>query len=303
MSMEQAVVAAIAAAVAAAAVSATATATAASPPSPPPAVGTLEGLLDVVIGVLSGEDCSALRAGLRLRGYVVVGSTALIGACSDGDGDLDAVLLSEGAASAGGYDGGSALWQVHTALRAAAEMAGCDVHFVSATVPLVKVSRAEASLDLLWLAGVVLPPPSTTEPDGAPSDDDPHTEMVIETLAEAAGDEPEPPAYAPPPPLVRYEAADERVQLPATGTGGAADAVRLSRLLGRTLSAGSPSFTVETITRLRGWAKARHLYGSRYGYPGGSAWTVPGADPRDRSDARVGPAIRCSGSTASTSTW
>jgi hypothetical protein len=28
------------------------------------------------------------------------------------------------------------------------------------------------------------------------------------------------------------------------------------------------------ILWLRRWAKARHLYGSKYGYPGGSAWTV-----------------------------
>lgn len=258
-------------------------------------IAPLEALLGAVIDVLSGEGGAAVRAGLRLRGYALVGSAALIGSSPDRNlGDLDVVLLSDGSSTEGGYDGGVALWQVYEALRSAAPSDGYDVHFVSANVPIVKVSRADASLDLLWLSGVLLPPASVESvvPVGE-IDTDAHTRMVIEpggssgsrlpsvppatTLAEEAGDELEPPAYFPPPALVRYEAEDERVVLPAVGCSGAADAVRLSRILGRTIRGGSPSFTVDTILRLRGWAKARHLYGSKYGYPGGSAWTVSGA--------------------------
>lgn len=118
------------------------------------------------------------------------------------------------------------------------------------------------------------------------------------TLAEAAGDDimvaaeqedgkegfcvverdgplPPPPEYAPPPIIHRYAVTDERVRLPVNGGGGAADAIRLSRLLVGTL-ARSAHFTTAIILSLRRWAKARHLYGSKYGYPGGSAWTVTG---------------------------
>lgn len=122
-------------------------------------IAPLEALLGAVIDVLSGEGGAAVRAGLRLRGYALVGSAALIGSSPDRNlGDLDVVLLSDGSSTEGGYDGGVALWQVYEALRSAAPSDGYDVHFVSANVPIVKVSRADASLDLLWLSGVLLPP-------------------------------------------------------------------------------------------------------------------------------------------------
>lgn len=91
-----------------------------------------------------------------------------------------------------------------------------------------------------------------------------------------------PPEYTPPPVIHHYEVTDERVRLPANG-GGAADAIRLSRLLVGALGQ-SAHFTTAAILSLRRWAKARHLYGSKYGYPGGSAWTVTGlrTDGRER---------------------
>lgn len=274
-----------------------------APPTPPtaPVGNALESLLGIVMGVLSGDGCAAMRATIQLRGYVLVGSASLIGATSDGDSDLDVVLLSDATMSGGGYESGAALFQILVALRAASDLRAHNVHFVSANVPIVKVTRGDTSIDLLWLAGVVFPPPSGVTAVGGAEEEpgDEHTQMVIEpgggsfappttktkpvfvrpfpapTLAEEAGDEPPPPAYTPPPTVHRYDATDERLHLPSVNGGGAADAIRLSRLLGRTMQT-SPSFTKTTILRLRAWAKARHLYGSKYGYPGGSAWTVAG---------------------------
>ena len=79
-----------------------------------------------------------------------------------------------------------------------------------------------------------------------------------------------PPAYHPPPPLQQFSVRDATLGLPSYG-GPSVDSIYLCRLFLTTLET-SPTFTLGAVQRLRSFAKQRHVYGSKYGFPGGSAW-------------------------------
>ena len=51
-----------------------------------------------------------------------------------------------------------------------------------------------------------------------------------------------------------------------------ADCIMLTHIALQALSvpSGTTSFTIEALKAVRKWAKARHVYGTRFGYPGNS---------------------------------
>jgi hypothetical protein len=71
----------------------------------------------------------------------------------------------------------------------------------------------------------------------------------------------------------RYAIDDPAIQLP-TEDVAASDSIRLGRLFLATLNNPRSTFTVQTLSTLRQWAKARNLYGTQFGYPGGCAWAT-----------------------------
>ena len=78
----------------------------------------------------------------------------------------------------------------------------------------------------------------------------------------------------PPPPPARvrlFKADDPRIQLPPDDVAQS-DCIQLSRLFLASLKDPHSTFTVQSLSTVRQWAKARHLYGTPFGYPGGSAW-------------------------------
>ena len=79
-----------------------------------------------------------------------------------------------------------------------------------------------------------------------------------------------PPSYQPPPPLQQFFPNDTSLGLPSYG-GPSVDSIYLSRLFLKGLET-SPTFTIAALHRLRCFAKRRNVYGSKYGFPGGSAW-------------------------------
>lgn len=220
-----------------------------------------EALLAAVLAVINGPACAAFREERGLLGYVIVGSTALIGHEHAPGGDLDVVLVSNGPATHGA-DALAALAELHALLERAVALAECAIWTVSATVPLLKVqqSRCHASLDLLWMSGSSMVSRSNLLPTSC-------TTIAAHWDTSTAG--------APPPGVLRHFAIDDpELDVPPHGGGGpAAECVRLVRLFTATLGR-SRTFTANLIRRLRAWARARHVYGTRYGYPGGSAWTT-----------------------------
>ena len=55
----------------------------------------------------------------------------------------------------------------------------------------------------------------------------------------------------------------------------ATDAILLTReVLVAMETDNTTSFTMDAVQALRRWAKTRHVYGTKYGFPGGSAWMV-----------------------------
>ena len=71
---------------------------------------------------------------------------------------------------------------------------------------------------------------------------------------------------------VRVFAADDpAVRLPPVDVAES-DCIQLSRLFRTSMKNANGSFTVQSLTALRQWAKTRHVYGTQFGYPGGCAW-------------------------------
>ena len=67
-------------------------------------------------------------------------------------GDIDVVFLS----NAPPYVGSAPLKSLISMLKHAPQLAAYDVWYVTANVPIIKIQRAEESLDLLWLPGCKL---------------------------------------------------------------------------------------------------------------------------------------------------
>ena len=192
-----------------------------------------------VLGVIGSEPYAPLRRDLGLFGYVLVGSAAYLPAelC---DGDWDVVLLSSS-----GLEPAVALPRLLDAVRATTihdeDGRSCvTAWYVQATACLVKVvydgASAPMSVDLLFCGGC-----------GAPSTD----------------------AFR------RYTTA-EILELLPVGSSRGTDCILLTHVVATALASPgrTSSFTVDSITALRRWAKTRHVYGTRFGFPGGSAWLV-----------------------------
>ena len=90
-------------------------------------------------------------------------------------------------------------------------------------------------------------------------------------------DDDQPCSLLQPPPapvsVQRYAIDDGAILLP-TEDVAASDCIRLGRLFLATLKDPHSTFTVPTLSTLRQWAKARNLYGTQFGYPGGCAWAT-----------------------------
>ena len=202
-------------------------------------------LWDEVIATLGSKACQDFRQAHRLFGYVVVGSAAVLGTV-DAGADMDCVLLASGPA----VEAGVALPTLLGPLREGMVSTGVAMWFVNAMVPLIKVQRGDDSVDLLWQGGVI-PPPAELRTVGSPE------EVVFDADEEQL-------------PVLRCFDVETALVLPE---GPAADCVNLGHLFRRSLRS-SKTFTVGAIQTVRTFARRRHLYGSKYGYPGGSAWCV-----------------------------
>ena len=110
-------------------------------------------LLEDTMSVLSSDDCAAFRSICMLRGYVVVGSIALLGETNDPDQDVDVVLISEAPSGSKGANSSKALQELRDLLRHNPRMQEAVVWYVGATVNILKLQRGEESVDLLWLSG------------------------------------------------------------------------------------------------------------------------------------------------------
>ena len=157
----------------------------------------------------------------------------------DTDGDTDVVLLST--------DGSQApppMKALLSLLTKCPSLASYHVWLVTANVSIIKMQRNQESVDLLWLAGCRWDRAMMTEEE--------------DEWPDAA--------------RVRMFAADDpNVQLPPMDVAES-DCIRLSRLFMTTMKNSNTSFTVQSLTTVRQWAKARHVYGTQFGYPGGCAW-------------------------------
>lgn len=176
--------------------------------------------------VVALEAAIGLRKRYGLRGYLVVGSKPLLGPEVAGSTDSDVVLLATGGTS-------SALREVCSVLRPDVDDdADRRVWLVTtAVVTILRVEQGFDSLDLLWLGGCTFP--------GVEKDD-----AVF----------------------VAFEVEDDRYILPDEESLGAeGDSILLTRLFRNALESPSMLFSPELLQMVRQWAKARHLYGSRYG--------------------------------------
>lgn len=198
---------------------------------------TLAGSLPERFLALVGHDgLRPVRAELGLVGYTLVGSGAYLPpeVC---DGDVDLVLLS----SRPEVEPESGLPRLLEAVRGRCE-ADIVVWYIQAVACLLKVVRGGESLDVLWAAD----------------------ERVGDGGAAAAGDD----AFR------RIPAREAAAMLESAGSR-AADCVHLTCLVEAALASRHPTaFTVPALIALRQWARRRQVYGTRYGYPGGSAWMV-----------------------------
>lgn len=159
--------------------------------------------------------------------------------------DVDAVLLATGPPT----EPSAVLPNLLVALGPSLHETGVAAWFVNAMVPLLKLQRGDESVDLLWLGGCIRPIPDM--PASGPEmevdfGEDEDTEVT---------------------PLKAFDVD----QAPVDTQSPAADCILLSRLFRRSLLT-STTFTASALRSVRAFARRRHLYGSKYGYPGGSAW-------------------------------
>lgn len=192
------------------------------------------GLRTDVLDALADERLRGLRGRLGLCGYTLVGSGAYLPPESSTDADTDVVLMSMHGHLAPEVGLPLLLMGLRDDPRL---VASTEMWYVQAIACLIKAVRGAESVDLLLTAGCDLVPAARF---GALS-------------AEEA---------------VRALPADD-------GGSRAADCVHLTRRVELALRSEAPTaFTIPALLVLRRWAKARHIYGGRYGFPGGSAWMV-----------------------------
>jgi hypothetical protein len=212
-------------------------------------------LLHDAIAAMSSDDFAAFRSLCMLRGFVLVGSTAILGTTTDPDQDVDVVLISEAPPGSKGGHTTAVLQELRDLLRHSHLLVDAIVWYVGATVSILKVQRGEESVDFLWLPGCTMSPVPNNE-----------TLDAEDTLLSQAP----PPGYVAPPAVQELACDDQDLRLPPY-TSAPADSIHLCRVFRHSLR-NSRFFTVPALHRLRAFAKQRHVYGSKYGFPGGSAW-------------------------------
>ena len=152
------------------------------------------------IEAINSDDCAAFRGQWKLRGFVVVGSTAFLGVGEDGEQDTDIVLLSDVPCNMA-IDNTVVLSELTSLLQKHPLLDGVAVWFVQATVNILKLQHGEASLDLLWLSGCAFPPEVAAE------------------MAVMDGEDDSPPSYQAPASIQSYRATDTSITLPPFGAG------------------------------------------------------------------------------------
>ena len=244
--------------------------------------GMSSDLLARIIGILMGTDRgSTFRRQWQLWGYVVVGSKALLGHC-DAEQDTDVVLLSETNVPAGSTtyhcQSDAALSELainrvcplvdgfEWVLRKEPDLRDASVWFVNATVNVVKVCTNDDSVDVLWLSGG-----GQLESTSGPS----HRGCTLKPPAPTVAI----------PGLAEYKADNLALILPMYG-GMAVECIHLGRIFLQTLRT-SGTFSTEALCRVRAFAKRRHVYGSKYGFP--PVWVRAMARARTRRVGRRGP--------------
>lgn len=108
-----------------------------------------------------------------------------------------------------------------------------------------------------------------------------------------------PPAAPPIRRRLRCLKASQALSVLPDTTSRALDCVLLTNIVTNALQQppGTTGFTEDNLVLLRRWAKGRHVYGTRYGFPGGSAWMVMPHGPAKLRDRGVCSCCTVGGST------
>jgi hypothetical protein len=100
-------------------------------------------LLHDAIAAMSSDDFAAFRSLCMLRGFVLVGSTAILGTTTDPDQDVDVVLISEAPPGSKGGHTTAVLQELRDLLRHSHLLMDAIVWYVGATVSILKLQRGE----------------------------------------------------------------------------------------------------------------------------------------------------------------
>ena len=197
------------------------------------ASGTAAALLTTVVDAFrTANELRALLSTHGVRGYVVVGSTALGPIDASENSDIDIVLLSA-AASPERPRTGEVLGLVCAALLPLAGTASLWVVETN-TLSVLKVAVGDVSLDILLLDDCTFAPPCDTE----------ESFLCFDCV----------------------EDHDQLFFLPSLPVPTPTlNSILLARRLRMQLEMEHTSFTRELLGSVRAWARARHLYGTRYG--------------------------------------
>ena len=111
-------------------------------------------LLPVLVSILNThEACLKFRTRWQLWGYVVVGSTTVLGGTNVDSCDVDVVLLSASDFHRAS-DTTIALLELNAILGSAGVLPETSkVWFVNATVNILKMQDGDQSMDILWRPG------------------------------------------------------------------------------------------------------------------------------------------------------
>jgi hypothetical protein len=217
----------------------------------------------MVMKTMGSESMLPVRSRFALRGYVVVGSASLLGRgeqhiddedggggdtpkANDDESDIDVILLSSRPEES--TEALSFIWRALQSLSLSTQSSAVRHHFWVVDTSVLTVLKIEgeclrtgnrSSIDLLWLGGCSFAHPFDAD------------DQFFEFDA-----------------LADYD--DSSFVLPpvtTTTTSPTLNSILLSRLFRERLNCISSSFSRHLLCLLRSWAKAKHLYGTKYGYP------------------------------------
>lgn len=212
-------------------------------------------LFDDLVATLSGGELSEFRAEYSLRGYCLVGSMPLLrprqddGTCQEQsatESDVDLVLLADGSDET---TPSTPLPELADLLSRTERLRSCSIWYVHALVPIVKIQVLGQSVDLSWVDGCWI-----------------HHRTTNFRFRQYAVDDPDRPVPAKKIREKERERGTGVLHLPkGLAFRGPVSCIRLTRLFLRILASDVSCFTLAVLNEVRSWAKARHIYGSRYG--------------------------------------